>query len=194
MIGKESIGMKKKLADFIEMVRYGFVRFAPFNIGAVLLAATLMWWNHIPWKGRETAVLPIAFAYGVCWGMLTALALRLALERRAARQWLQDIVPAVLGLLTVAIGTWFWYCVREGNVYYELWRMVYWGGITALAAAAMASLFGRINRLTLFGQLLQAATFVGMISFATMLGGFLCVEAYRTRTPPPSSSPSNCSN
>ena len=178
-IGKESIGMKEKLVASFEMMRHGFVRFAPFNVGAVLLAASLIWWNHVPWEERKTTVLPIALAYGVCWGMLTALAVRLALERRAARQWLQNAVPAVLGLLTAVVGTWFWYCVREGNVYYGLWRMVYWGGVTALAAAAMASLFGKRNRLTLFGQLIQSASFVGMISFATMLGGFLCVEAYR---------------
>ena len=171
--------MRKKLAVFIEMVRHGFVRFAPFNVGAVLLTVSLIRWNHIPWNERETAVLPIALAYGVCWGMLTALAARLSLERRAARQRLQNAVPAVLGLLTAVVGTWFWCCVREGNVYYGLWRMVYWGGVTALAAAAMASLFGKRNRLTLFGQLIQSASFVGMISFATMLGGFLCVEAYR---------------
>ena len=171
--------MRKKLAVFIEMVRHGFVRFAPFNVGAVLLAVSLIRWNHIPWNERETAVLPIALAYGVCWGMLTALAVRLSLERRAARQRLQNVVPAVLGLLTAVVGIWFWYCVREGNVYYGLWRMVYWGGVTALAAAAMASLFGKRNRLTLVGQLIQSASFVGMISFTTMLGGFLCVEAYR---------------
>lgn len=171
--------MKKKLAASIEMMRHGFVRFAPFNVGAVLLAASLIWWNHVPWEERETTVLPIALAYGVCWGMLTALAVRLALERRAARQRIQNVVPAVLGLLTAVVGTWFWCCVREGNVYYGLWRMVYWGGVTALAAAATASLFGKRNRLTLFGQLIQSASFVGMISFATMLGGFLCVEAYR---------------
>ena len=112
--------MRKKLAVFIEMVRHGFVRFAPFNIGAVLLAASLIWWNHIPWKERETAVLPIALAYGVGWGMLMALAARLSLERRAARQRLQNAVPAVLGLLTAVVGTWFWCCVREGNVYYGL--------------------------------------------------------------------------
>ena len=172
--------MKERLKSLLESLRRGFVRFAPFNAGAVLLAAFLIWRNHIPWKERETAgLLPISLACGVCWGMLAALAARLALERRSARPRLLSVLPAVGGILATVAGAWFWYHVRDGHVFYYLWRMIYFGGITALASAAVANLFGTRNRLTLFGQVFQSAVFVAMISFVTMLGGFLCMEAYR---------------
>ena len=172
--------MKERLKRLLESLRRGFVRFAPFNAGAVLLSAFLVWRNHIPWKDREVAgLLPISLACGVCWGMLAALAARLALERRSARpRWL-SVLPAVGGLLATVAGAWFWYHVRDGHVFYYLWRMIYFGGITALASAAVANLFGARNRLTLFGQVFQSAVFVGMISFVTMLGGYLCLEACR---------------
>ncbi len=172
--------MNERLKGFLGNLRRGFVRFAPFNVGAVLLAAFLVWHNHIPWKERETAVLlPISLACGVCWGMLAALAARLALERRSARPRLLSVLPAVGGILATVAGAWFWYHVRDGHVFYYLWRMIYFGGITALASAAVANLFGTRNRLTLFGQVFQSAVFVGMISLVTMLGGYLCLEAYR---------------
>ena len=172
--------MNERLKGFLGNLRRGFVRFAPFNVGAVLLSAFLIWHNHIPWKERETAgLIPISLACGVCWGMLAALAARLALERRSARPRMLNVLPAVGGLLAAVAGAWFWYHVRDGHVFYHLWRMIYFGGITALASAAVANLFGARNRLTLFGQVFQSAVFVGMISLVTMLGGFLCVEAYR---------------
>ena len=172
--------MNERLKGFLGNLRRGFVRFAPFNVGAVLLSAFLIWHNHIPWKERETAgLIPISLACGVCWGMLAALAARLALERRTAKPRLQSVLPAVGGLLATVAGAWFWYHVRDGHVFHHLWRMIYFGGITALASAAVANLFGVRNRLTLFGQVFQSAVFVGMISLVTMLGGFLCVEAYR---------------
>ena len=78
--------MNERLQGFLGSLRQGFVRFAPFNVGAVLLAACLIWYNHIPWKDREAAgLLPFSLACGACWGMLVALAARLALERRSAR-------------------------------------------------------------------------------------------------------------
>ena len=172
--------MKERLKSLFESLRRGFVRFAPFNAGAVLLAVFLIWRNHIPWKERETArLIPISLACGVCWGMLAALAARLALERRSAKPRLLSMLPAVGGLLAAVAGAWFWYHVRDGHVFHHLWRMIYFGGITALASSAVANLFGARNRLTLFGQVFQSAVFVGMISLVTMLGGFLCVEAYR---------------
>ena len=171
---------RERLKAFFSGLRSGFVRFAPFNVGAVLLAAFLIWHGHIPWKVRETAgLLPISLACGVCWGMLTALAARLALERRSARRYLLNAIPAVGGVLAAVAGAWFWYHVREGHVFYSLWRMIYFGGVTALASAAVANLFGARNRLTLFGQVFQSAVFVTMISLVTMLGGYLCFAAYR---------------
>ena len=171
--------MNERLKGFLGNLRQGFVRFAPFNVGAVLLAACLIWYNHIPWKDREAAgLLPFSLACGACWGMLVALAARLALERRSARPRLLSVIPAVGGILATVAGAWFWYHVRDGHVFYYLWRMIYFGGITALASAAVANLFGARNRLTLFGQVFQSAVFVGMISFVTMLGGFLCMAAY----------------
>ena len=172
---------RERMKAFSAGLRSGFVRFAPFNVGAVLLAASLIWHSYIPWKERETTagLLLISLACGACWGMLTALAARLALERRAVRRSLLNVLPVVGGVLATVAGTWFWYHVREGHVFYSLWRMIYFGGATALASAAVASLFGERNRLTLFGQVFQSAVFVAMISFVTMLGGFLCTEAYR---------------
>ncbi len=172
--------MNERLKGFLGSLRQGFVRFAPFNVGAVLLAAFLIWYNHIPWKERETAgLIPISLACGACWGMLAALAARLALERRSATPRLQSVLPAVGGLLATIAGAWFWYHVRDGHVFHHLWRMIYFGGVTALASAAVANLFGTRNRLTLFGQVFLSAVFVTMISFVTMLGGYLCLEAYR---------------
>lgn len=172
--------MKEQLKSLIGSLRGGFVRFAPFNVGAVLLAAFLIWHSHIPWKERATAgLIPISLACGVCWGMLTALAARLALERRSAKPLLLNVLPAVGGILATVAGAWFWYHVRAGYEFHHLWRMIYFGGITALASAAVANLFGTRNRLTLFGQVFQSAVFVAMISLVTMLGGLLCLEAYR---------------
>jgi hypothetical protein len=86
--------MSERLKGFLGNLRRGFVRFTPFNVGAVLLAAFLIWHNHIPWKEREIAgLLPISLACGVCWGMLAALAARLALERRSARPRLLSVLP-----------------------------------------------------------------------------------------------------
>ena len=40
---------RERLKAFFSGLRSGFVRFAPFNVGAVLLAAFLIWHGHIPW-------------------------------------------------------------------------------------------------------------------------------------------------
>ena len=53
--------MNERLKGFLGNLRRGCFRFAPFNVGAVLLAAFLIWHNHIPWKERETAgLIPIS--------------------------------------------------------------------------------------------------------------------------------------
>ena len=172
--------MKEQMKDFVGNMRRGFVRFAPFNVGAVLLTAFVIWQSHVPWKARGTeSLLPTALACGTCWGMLTALATRLFAERRTSRRMLLDVLPAVCGFVAAVVGSWFWYNVREGHVHYQVWQMVYFGGTTALAAMAVASLFRERNRRTLFGQLFQSAVFVALISFVTMLGGLLCFFAYQ---------------
>jgi len=166
--------------SFPKTLRRGLVRFAPFNVLAVALAVFTVWGNHVPWQSRSTdGVLPAALACGACWGMLAAMASRLAVERRKAGRILLNVVPVVCGLALSAAGAWFWYRVRSEKISWRLWEMLYWGGATALASAAFWCLFGERNRRTLFGQLFQSAVCVFAISLVTMFGGLLCIEAYR---------------
>ena len=171
--------MKRHFKEFAEDLKRGASRFAPFNAGAVLLASFLVWHNHIPWEKRGTAgLLPLSLARGVCWGMLAALAMRLALERRKVRPPVADIVPAAAGIAVSAAGSWFWLLMRGGNAFPSDWGMLHLSGVAALTSSAVFFLFGDRNGTTLFGQLFQSAVFVGMISLAAMLGGLLCFAAY----------------
>ena len=142
---------KMLLAACVMRLRHGVARFAPFNVGAVLLAVTLVWHNHIPWEHREAdGLLPLSLAYGICWGMLAALVARLFMERKAVRSSFSNFVPVLVGVATSIAGAWFWFHVREGHPFGQAWQMLYFGGITTLASAAAYLLFGKQNGKTLF--------------------------------------------
>lgn len=171
--------MENRMEKCVMRLRHGVARFAPFNVGAVLLAGTLVWHNHIPWEHREAdGLLPLSLAYGICWGMLAALVARLFMERKAVRSSFANFVPVLVGVAASIAGAWFWFHVREGHPFGQAWQMLYFGGITTLASAAAYLLFGKQNGKTLWGQLLQSAVLVCMVSFVVMLGALLCVVAY----------------
>lgn len=171
--------MKWHIKELAEDLKRGAARFAPFNAGAILLASFLVWHNHIPWDNRGTAgILPLSLARGVSWGMLAALAMRLALERRKVRPPVANLVPAAAGLVVAAAGSWFWLCMRVGDAFPPEWGMLHLSGVAALLSSAVFFLFGDRNGTSLFGQLFQSAVFVGLISFTAMLGGLLCFAAY----------------
>ena len=98
-------------SSVLSHLRGGFVRFAPFNILAVIWVASLIWGNHVPSREDAAHRIPVSFAAGACWGMLFALAVRLAVERRACRTVLTHALPAITGATMAALGAWFWYHV-----------------------------------------------------------------------------------
>ena len=171
--------MESRIGKCVTRLRQGVARFAPFNVGAVLLVVTLIWYNHVPRTCREAdGLLPSSLAYGICWGMLAALTTRLFMERKAVRSSLANIVPVFVGIAASTAGAWFWFHVREGHPFGQAWQMLYFGGITTLTSAALYMLFGKHNGRTLWGQIFQYAVLVWMVSFVAMLGALLCVEAY----------------
>ena len=165
-------------SSVLSHLRGGFVRFAPFNILAVIWVASLIWGNHVPSREDAAHRIPVSFAAGACWGMLFALAVRLAVERRACRTVLTHALPAITGAIMAVLGAWFWYHVPQMDVGYSFWEMVYFGSAVSVASFAVAQLFGKRNAWTVFGRVLLAAVFVGLVSFAVFLGSILCIAAY----------------
>ena len=161
----------------LNILRGGFVRFAPFNVLAMIWAACLIWGNHVPSREAAAHRIPVSFAAGACWGMLFAFATRLAVERRACRTTLTHALPAITGAIMAALGAWFWYHVPQMDVGYSFWEMVYFGSAVSVASFAVAQLFGKRNAWTVFGRVLLAAVFVGLVSFAVFLGSILCIAA-----------------
>ena len=159
-------------SSVLRHLRGGFVRFAPFNVLAFIWAESLICNNHIAHR------MSISFAAGACWGMLFALATRLAVERRACRTTLTHALPAITGAIMAALGAWFWYHVPQMDVGYSFWEMVYFGSAVSVASFAVAQLFGKRNAWTVFGRVFLAAVFVGLVSFAVFLGSILCIAAY----------------
>lgn len=170
--------IKNLSSSVLSHLRGGFVRFAPFNILAVIWVASLIWDNHVPSRGAAAHRIPVSFAAGACWGMLFALAARLAVERRACRAALTHALPAITGAIMAALGAWFWYHVPQTDVGYSFWEMVYFGSAVSVASFAVAQLFGKRNAWTVFGRVLLAAVFVGLVSCAVFLGSMLCIAAY----------------
>lgn len=171
--------MESRIGKCVARLRQGVARFAPFNVGAVLFVVTLIWYNHVSGTCREAdEMLPSSLAYGICWGMLAALAARLFMERKAVRPFFANIIPVLVGVAASTAGAWFWFHVREGHPFGQAWQMLYFGGIMTLASAALYMLFVKHNGRTLWGQLLQSAVLVWMVSFVVMLGALLCVGAY----------------
>ena len=164
--------IKNLSSSVLSHLRGGFVRFAPFNVLAFIWAESLICNNHIAHR------MSISFAAGACWGMLFALATRLAVERRACRTTLKHALPAITGATMAALGAWFWYHVPQTDVGYSFWEMVYFGSAVSVASFAVAQLFGKRNAWTVFGRVLLAAVFVGLVSFAVFLGSILCIAAY----------------
>ena len=162
----------------LNLLRSGFIRFAPFNVLVFIWAACLIWGNHVPSREDAAHRIPVSFAAGACWGMLFALATRLAVERRACRTTLTHALPAITGAMMAALGAWFWYHVPQMDVGYSFWEMVYFGSAVSVASFAVAQLFGKRNAWTVFGRVLLAAVFVGLVSFAVFLGSILCIAAY----------------
>ena len=170
--------IKNFSSSVLNHLRGGFVRFAPFNVLAVIWAACLIWSNHVPSREIETHRMSISVAAGACWGMLFALATRLAVERRTCRTVLTNAFPAVTGAIMAVLGAWFWYHVSETDVACSLWEMIYFGSVVSIASFAVAQLFGKRNAWTVFGRIFLAAVFVGLVSFAVFLGSMLCIAAY----------------
>ena len=165
-------------SSVLSYLRGGFVRFAPFNVLAMIWAACLIWGNHVPSRGAAAHRIPVSFAAGACRGMLFALATRLAVERRACRTTLTHALPAITGAIMAALGAWFWYHVPQMDVGYSFWEMVYFGSAVSVASFAVAQLFGKRNAWTVFGRVFLATVFVGLVSFAVFLGSILCIAAY----------------
>ena len=165
-------------SSVLSHLRGGFVRFAPFNVLAMIWAACLIWGNHVPSRGAAAHRIPVSFAAGACWGMLFALATRLAVERRAWRTMLTHALPASTGAIMATLGAWFWYHVPQMDVGYSFWEMVYFGSAVSVASFAVAQLFGKRNAWTVFGRVFLATVFVGLVSFAVFLGSILCIAAY----------------
>ena len=170
--------IKNLSSSVLSHLRGGFVRFAPFNILAVIWVASLIWGNHVPSREDAAHRIPVSFAAGACWGMLFALTVRLAVERRACRAALTHALPAITGATMAALGAWFWYHVPQTDVGYSFWEMVYFGSAVSVASFAVAQLFGKRNAWTVFGRVLLAAVFVGLVSCAVFLGSMLCIAAY----------------
>ena len=170
--------IKNLSSSVLSHLRGGFVRFAPFNILAVIWVASLIWGNHVPSREDAAHRIPVSFAAGACWGMLFALAVRLAVERRACRTVLTHALPAITGAATAVFGAWFWCHVRETDVGYSFWEMLYFGSIVSILSFAVAQLFGKRNAWTVFGRIFLLVVFVGLVSFAVFLGSMLCITAY----------------
>ena len=156
----------------------GFVRFAPFNALALVWALCLMGDNHAVWDDAEAHRLAMSMASGACWGMLSALAARLALERRGCRARLLALVPALCGIAFAAVGAVFWYHVRAESSWYVSWEMLYFGSIVSIGAFAAAQLFGKRNARTVFGRIFVSVVFVALVAFAVWLGLMLCIAAF----------------
>ena len=160
-------------------LRSGFVRFATFDALALLFALALIWDNPLPWNKDEAHILPLALAKGACLGMLSALAAQLAVERRKWPTTIARLIPALCGVAMAALGTLFWYHVRETSIRFTCWYMLYWGSLVSIGALAAAQLFDRRNAWTVFGRVFLSAVFVCLITLAVNLGLTLCVEAYK---------------
>ena len=170
------------VGSVVRRIGGGMLRFASFDVGALLLVVWLIWLNHVDkgGSGKETSRLVLSLACGTCWGMLSALVSRLALEKRAVRAWTLHAVPAILGVVMAVLGALFWFHVREDSAHYVQLQMVYAGGIVALVASAIVCLFGERNRKTLFAQLVQPAVFVCLLSYVASFGLAICFLACKT--------------
>ena len=162
----------------LNLLRSGFIRFAPFNVLVFIWAACLIWNNHVPSREIEVHGIPVSFAAGAVWGALFALATRLAIERCACRTMLANVLPSVAGAIMAVLGAWFWFHVHESDVGCALWELLYFGSMVSILSFAVAQLFGKRNAWTVFGRVLLAAVFVGLVSFAVFLGSILCIAAY----------------
>ena len=178
-----------KIKDFpsslLNLLRGGFVRFAPFNILIAIFAISLIWCGHVtsieiesPSIEIEPHRLPLSLAAGACWGALFALAARLAVERCACRSVLANTLPAVVGVITAVIGASLWCRLFDSHEGCPLWVMFYFGSIVSIVSFAAAQLFGKRNAWTVFGRIFLAAVFVGLVTFTVHLGSIFCIAAY----------------
>ena len=170
--------IKNISSSLLNLLRGGFVRFAPFNILIVIFAISLIWSGHVSSIEVEPHRLPLSLAAGACWGALFALAARLAVERCACRSVLANTLPAVVGVMTAVIGASLWCRLLDSHEGCPLWVMLYFGSIVSIVSFAAAQLFGKRNAWTVFGRIFLAAVFVGLVTFTVHLGSIFCIAAY----------------
>ena len=170
--------IKNLPSSALDVLRGGFVRFAPFNIFAFIGAICIIWYNHAPPSEAGTLGISGSVVAGTCWGMLFSLATRLAVERRECRTTLKNVFPAVVGVAMAVLGACFWHHMQETSGRYTLWAMLYSGGLVSVASFAVAQMFGKRNAWTVFGRLFLVVVFALLVSMVAFLGSMLCIAAY----------------
>ena len=170
--------IKNLPSSALDVLRGGFVRFAPFNIFAFIGAICIIWYNHAPPCEDGTIGFTGSVVAGTCWGMLFSLATRLAVERRECRTTLKNVFPAVVGVAMAVLGACFWHHMQETSGRYTLWAMLYSGGLVSVASFAVAQMFGKRNAWTVFGRLFLVVVFALLVSMVAFLGSMLCIAAY----------------
>ena len=170
--------IKNLPSSALDVLRGGFVRFAPFNIFAFIGAICIIWYNHAPPSEAGTLGISGSVVAGTCWGMFFALATRLAVERRECRTTLKNVLPAVVGVAMAVLGACFWHHMQETSGRYTLWAMLYSGGFVSVASFAVAQMFGKRNAWTVFGRLFLVVVFALLVSMVAFLGSMLCIAAY----------------
>ena len=170
--------IKNLPSSALDALRGGFVRFAPFNIFAFIGAICIIWYNHAPPSEAWTLGISGSVVAGTCWGMLFALATRLAVERRECRTTLKNVLPAVVGVAMAALGACFWHHMQETSGRHTLWAMLYSGGFVSVVSFAVAQMFGKRNAWTVFGRLFLVVVFALLVSMVAFLGSMLCIAAY----------------
>ena len=170
--------IKNLPSSALDVLRGGFVRFAPFNIFAFIGAICIIWYNHAPPCEDGTIGFTGSVVAGTCWGMFFSLATRLAVERRECRSALTNELPAVVGVAMAVLGACFWHHMQETSGRYTLWAMLYSGGFVSVASFAVAQMFGKRNAWTVFGRLFLVVVFALLVSMVAFLGSMLCIAAY----------------
>lgn len=170
--------IKNLPSSALDVLRGGFVRFAPFNIFAFIGAICIIWYNHAPPSEAGTLGFSGSVVAGTCWGMFFALATRLAVERRECRTTLKNVLPAVVGVAMAVLGACFWHHMQETSGRYTLWAMLYSGGFVSVVSFAVAQMFGKRNAWTVFGRLFLVVVFALLVSMVAFLGSMLCIAAY----------------